>query len=100
ADTGLSFVAGEADDENKQKVIDVADMAFEAAMKKVKPGAKLSQIGRAVHNTARKNNMTVIKNLTGHGVGYSLHDEPQHVLNYYDESDKTIFKESMVISLK
>ncbi len=100
ADTGLSFVVGEVDDENKQKVIDVADMSFEAAMKKVKPGAKLSQIGRAVHNTARKNNMTVIKNLTGHGVGYSLHDEPQHVLNYYDASDKTILKEGMVIAVE
>src|SRR5699024_3927123 len=100
ADNGLSFVGGEADDENKQKVIDVADMAFEAAMKKVKPGTKLSQIGRAVHNTARKNNMTVIKNLTGHGVGYSLHDEPQHVLNYYDASDKTILKEGMVIAVE
>lgn len=100
ADTGLSFVAGEVDDEEKQKVIDVAEIAFDEAMKKVRPGAKLSQIGRAVHNTARKHNMTVIKNLTGHGVGYSLHDEPQHVLNYYDASDKTILKEGMVLAVE
>lgn len=100
ADTGLSFVAGEVDDEQKQRVIDVAEQAFDEAMKKVRPGAKLSQIGRAVHNTARKHNMTVIKNLTGHGVGYSLHDEPQHVLNYYDASDKTILKEGMVLAVE
>ena len=100
ADTGLSFVAGEVDDEQKQKVIDVAELAFDEAMKKVRPGAKLSQIGRAVHNTARKHNMTVIKNLTGHGVGYSLHDEPQHVLNYYDAEDKTILKEGMVLAVE
>ncbi|WP_040928254.1 type I methionyl aminopeptidase [Nosocomiicoccus massiliensis] len=100
ADTGLSFVAGEVDDEQKQKVIDVAELAFDEAMKKVRPGAKLSQIGRVVHNTARKHNMTVIKNLTGHGVGYSLHDEPQHVLNYYDASDKTILKEGMVLAVE
>ncbi|OFS64330.1 MULTISPECIES: type I methionyl aminopeptidase [Nosocomiicoccus] len=100
ADTGLSFVAGEVDDEQKQRVIDVAELAFDEAMKKVRPGAKLSQIGRAVHNTARKHNMTVIKNLTGHGVGYSLHDEPQHVLNYYDASDKTILKEGMVLAVE
>lgn len=100
ADTGLSFVAGEVDDEQKQRVIDVAELAFDEAMKKVRPGAKLSQIGRAVHNAARKHNMTVIKNLTGHGVGYSLHDEPQHVLNYYDASDKTILKEGMVLAVE
>ena len=39
-------------------------MAFENAMKKVKPGTKLSNIGKAVHATARQNDLTVIKNLT------------------------------------
>ena len=46
----------------KQKVCDVATMAFENAMTKVKPGAKLSNIGKAVHATARQNDLTVIKN--------------------------------------
>lgn len=74
SDTGISFVVGEVDDPLKQKVIDVVEMAFDEAMKKIKPGAKVSQIGRAVFNTARKNGLTVIKNLTGHGVGKSLQD--------------------------
>ncbi|CAD2075122.1 type I methionyl aminopeptidase [Jeotgalicoccus meleagridis] len=100
SDTGISFVVGEVDDPLKQKVIDVAEMAFDEAMKKVKPGAKVSQIGRAVFNTARKNGLTVIKNLTGHGVGKSLHDQPQHVMNYYDPTDRTILKEGMVIAVE
>src|SRR5690625_3558878 len=65
ADTGISFVVGEADNPLKQKVCDVALEAFDAAMTKIKPGAKLSQIGKAVHATARKNDLKVIKNLTG-----------------------------------
>lgn len=100
SDTGISFVVGEVDDPLKQKVIDVAEMAFDEAMKKIKPGAKVSQIGRAVFNTARKNGLTVIKNLTGHGVGKSLHDQPQHVMNYYDPTDRTILKEGMVIAVE
>lgn len=100
SDTGISFVVGEVDDPLKQKVIDVAEMAFDEAMKKVKPGAKVSQIGRAVFNTARKNGLTVIKNLTGHGVGKSLHDQPQHVMNYYDPTDRTILKVGMVIAVE
>ena len=59
-------------------------------MAKVKPGTKLSNIGKAVHATARKNDLTVIKNLTGHGVGQSLHEAPSHVMNYYDPKDKTL----------
>ncbi len=53
ADTGISFVVGESDDPMKQKVCDVATMAFENAIAKVKPGTKLSNIGKAVDNTAR-----------------------------------------------
>ena len=100
ADTGVSFVVGETDDPMKQKVIDVCEMAFEAAMEKVKAGGKVSQIGRAVHNTARQNGLTVIRNLTGHGVGQSLHDSPQHIMNYYEASKKDILKEGMVIAVE
>lgn len=100
ADTGISFVVGETDDPLKQKVIDVCEMAFEAAMEKVRVGGKVSQIGRAVHNTARQNGLTVIRNLTGHGVGQSLHDSPQHIMNYYEASKKDILKEGMVIAVE
>ena len=94
ADTGISFVVGEADNPLKQKVCDVALEAFDAAMAKVKPGTKLSNIGKAVHATARK------KNLTGHGVGQSLHEAPSHVMNYYDPKDKTLLKEGVVIAVE
>lgn len=100
ADTGLSFIAGETNNDKKRRVIDVCEMAFDEAMKKVKPGAKVSQIGRAVHNTARKNGLTVIKNLTGHGVGLSLHEDPKHVLNYFDPADKSILREGMVLAVE
>ncbi|EKU46839.1 type I methionyl aminopeptidase [Staphylococcus massiliensis] len=100
ADTGISFVVGEPDNPLKQKVCDVALEAFEAAMTKIKPGTKLSQIGRAVHATARKNELTVIKNLTGHGVGQSLHESPSYITNYFDPKDKTLLKEGTVIAVE
>lgn len=75
-------------------------MAFENAIAKVKPGTKLSNIGKAVHNTARQNDLKVIKNLTGHGVGLSLHEAPAHVLNYLDPKDKTLLTEGMVLAIE
>src|SRR5699024_10279253 len=100
ADTGILFVVGEAHNPLKHEVCDVALEAFDAAMTKIKPGAKLSQIGKADHATARKNDLTVIKNLTGHGVGQSLHESPSHVMNYYDPKDKTLLKEGTVIAVE
>ncbi|GAA3714006.1 type I methionyl aminopeptidase [Salinicoccus jeotgali] len=100
ADTGISFVAGESDDPLKQKVVDVCEMAFEEALKKIKPGTKVSQIGRAVHKVARQNGMSVIKNLTGHGVGRSLHDAPKHIMNYYEPGNSELLTEGMVIAVE
>lgn len=100
ADTGISFVVGDTDEPMKLKVCEAAQEAFDAAMTKIKPGSKLSQIGKAVHATARKNNLKVIKNLTGHGVGLSLHEAPAHIMNYYEPQDKTLLKEGMVLAVE
>ncbi|WP_060207447.1 type I methionyl aminopeptidase [Sporosarcina koreensis] len=99
ADTGISFVVGTAD-EKKQLLCDVAKSAFDRAMTKVKAGSRLNQIGKAVEREAKDNGLKVIKNLTGHGIGTSLHEEPQHILNYYDAWDKTLMKEGMVLAVE
>lgn len=99
ADTGISFVVG-GNDPAKEKLCEVAKSAFERAMTKVKAGAKLNQIGKAVEREARNHGLKVILNLTGHGVGRSLHEAPDHVLNYYDAWDTTIMKEGMVLAVE
>ena len=99
ADTGISFVVGEGY-EDKEKLCAVAKSAFERAMIKVKAGSKLNQIGKAVEREARDHGLTVIMNLTGHGLGKSLHEEPNHILNYYDAWDTTIMKEGMVLAVE
>jgi len=99
ADTGISFVVG-TPDEKKQQLCDVAKSAFELAMTYVKAGSSLNRIGKAVEREAKNHGLTVIKNLTGHGIGKSLHEEPQHILNYFDPSDKTLLKEGMVLAVE
>ena len=39
-------------------------------------------------------------NLTGHGVGKSLHEKPDHVLNYFDPWDNALLKEGMVLAFE
>ena len=99
ADTGISFVVGKGYEE-KEKLCAVAESAFNRAMLKVKAGARLNQIGKAVAREAKDNGLHVIMNLTGHGIGKSLHEAPQHVLNYYDAWDPTILKEGMVLAVE
>lgn len=99
ADTGISFVVGQGD-ELKARLCQAAEDAFWAAMKKTKTGAKRNQIGRAVFNEARKNGFTVIENLTGHGIGRSLHEEPEHILNYFDPRDGALLKDGLVLAVE
>lgn len=98
ADTGLSIVVGE--NEKLQHLCETAQKAFEEGLKKIRAGAKLSVIGKIVNRTANQNGYTVIKNLTGHGVGRALHEEPDHILNYFDPWDTQLLKEGMVLAFE
>ncbi|MFC4323054.1 type I methionyl aminopeptidase [Litchfieldia salsa] len=99
ADTGISFVVGEGE-EILTKICNVAKEAFEAGLKKAKPGSKKSGIGKVVFQTARQNGLTVIKNLTGHGIGRTIHEAPDHIYNYYDTWDDELLKDGMVIAFE
>lgn len=98
ADTGISFVLGE--NEQLQKLCLAAEAAFEKGLLQAKAGKRLNQIGRAVFNEARSQGFTVIKNLTGHGIGTSLHEPPNHIMNYYDPFDNELLKNGMVIAFE
>ncbi|MBS4192109.1 type I methionyl aminopeptidase [Bacillus sp. FJAT-49705] len=99
ADTGLSIVVGNSD----QKLIELCETvqkAFEEGLKKIKAGSKLSMIGKVVNRTANQHGYTVIKNLTGHGIGRSLHEKPDHILNYFEPWDSQLLREGMVIAFE
>ncbi|PLR96783.1 type I methionyl aminopeptidase [Bacillus sp. T33-2] len=99
ADTGLSFVVGDGDP-LLFKLCEAAQKAFEAGLHNLKAGSKKNRIGKTVHNTARQQGFTVIKNLTGHGIGLSLHEPPDHILNYFDPWDTQLLKAGMVIAFE
>lgn len=99
ADTGMSIVVGKGE-EILQKICDVAKEAFDAGLKEAKPGSKKSALGKAVHNVAKQHDLTVIKNLTGHGVGRSIHEAPDHIFNHYTPWDDEILQDGMVIAFE
>ncbi|WP_046176140.1 type I methionyl aminopeptidase [Domibacillus indicus] len=99
ADTGISFVVGNGEPV-LTKLCEAAEQAFERGLLKIKAGAKQNQIGKAVANEARRHGFTVIKNLTGHGIGKSLHEAPDHILNYFDPWDNALLKDGMVIAFE
>jgi methionyl aminopeptidase len=70
------------------------------ALRVAKAGSPLNGISRAVQNEARKRGYNVIYDLTGHGIGHKLHEDPAEVFNYYKQDDRRILKEGLVLAIE
>jgi len=79
-DAARTFAVGEVDDEAK-RLLKVTEEALRLAVEQVRPGARLSDIGHAVQRHAERHGFSVVREFSGHGIGTSLHEEPQ-VPNY------------------
>ena len=84
----------------KTRLCHATQMALKNALKEVRAGARINQIGKAVQRVAKTNRFKVIKNLAGHGVGRSLHEAPQNIVGYYNPNDTRVLEEGMVIAIE
>jgi methionyl aminopeptidase len=99
SDNGGSFVLGE-DINQHQKLIDASKQILHKAIYNIKGGIRISDIGYLIETEAKKRGYKVIKNLTGHGVGKSLHEEPGDVANYRDRFNMTRFRKNSVVAIE
>lgn len=74
--------------------------ALKEAMKQARHGNPINHIGKAVQKVAKTHRFKIIRNLAGHGVGRSLHEEPGSIVGYYDPRDRRILHEGMVITIE
>ncbi len=99
SDNGGSFVIGE-DVNQHQKLIDTSKQILHKAIFNIKGGVRIADIGHLMENEAKKYGYKVIKNLTGHGIGRSLHEEPSEIANYRDRFNQTRFKKNSVVAIE
>ncbi|HEK20448.1 type I methionyl aminopeptidase [Mucilaginibacter sp.] len=99
SDNGGSFVLGE-DVHGHNKLVNASKAILKKAISNVKGGVKISEIGGLIENEAKKAGYTVIKNLTGHGIGRSLHEEPHEIANYPDRFNTTRFRKNSVVAIE
>lgn len=99
ADNGGSFVLG-ADIHKHQKLVDASKAILHKAIQHIKSGVKIRQIGRLIETEAAGAGFTVIRNLGGHGVGRSLHEEPEDVLNCYSRYNRQRFQLNSVVAIE
>lgn len=79
-DMAKTVAVGKISQEAK-KIIEVTEAALLKGIRKIKPGGRLFDISRVIQSYVEQNGFSVVRQLVGHGVGYSAHEDPQ-VPNY------------------
>lgn len=99
SDNGGSFVIGE-DLHQHQPLVDLSKRILYNALNEIKGGVRIAEIGKLIETQAKKANCKVIQNLTGHGVGRSLHEEPEEIPNYYDRFNTKRFRKNSIVAIE
>jgi methionyl aminopeptidase len=68
------------------------------AIKKVKSGIKVSEIGKTIQQYVEKNGYCVLRDFSGHGCGLSLHEQP-YIYNYETSTDE-VLEENMIVCIE
>jgi methionyl aminopeptidase len=98
-DNGGSFVLG-ADLHQHRPLVDASRRILRTAISRIRGGVRIADIGGLIEAEARKAGFRVIKNLVGHGIGRSLHEEPKELPCYYDRYNLKRFKKNSVVALE
>ena len=98
-DTAITVPVGRISKETN-KLLEVTKKALYLGIKQVKPGRKISDIGKAIEKYIAKFGYGIVRDLVGHGVGYAVHEEPR-IPNYFDPAlEKVEIKEGMVLAIE
>jgi len=99
ADTGASLVVSKRE-RNLERLLEATKATLNKAVQAAKAGNPLNGIGRTVQTEARKRGFNVIYDLTGHGIGRHLHENPKEILNFYNPEDRRILNEGLVLAIE
>ncbi|MBU1199668.1 MAG: type II methionyl aminopeptidase [Nanoarchaeota archaeon] len=93
-DTAVTVVL--SDDEELKKLEEASREALNAALKIIKPGVTLSEIGAAIHAEITKRGFAPIRNLSGHGLAqFVIHDSPS-VPNFDTGSNEELVEDQVI----
>jgi methionyl aminopeptidase len=98
ADSAWTFPVGRISPE-AQRLLDACRAALAAGIAEARIGNKIGAISRAVQTVTEEAGYSVIRSLVGHGVGRSMHEEPQ-VPNFASSYAGPELREGMTIAIE
>lgn len=80
-------------------LLEHTEKALYEGIKQVRPGNRIGDISNAIEVYATKHNLGIVKELVGHGVGTTVHEDPE-VPNYGEKGKGPRLREGMVIAIE
>ena len=97
-DSAITVGVGKVDVAGK-KLMAATEEALYAGIKAARGGARIGDIGVAVEAVADRNHLFIADELSGHGVGYDVHEDP-FVPNFGAPGQGPLLKPGMVIAIE
>ena len=97
-DVAYTFMVGEVSEEVK-RLLETTKQCLELGVEQAVAGNRLGDIGYAIQSHAEKNGYGVVRELVGHGLGRSMHEEPE-VPNYGRRGNGRKLKEGTVLAIE
>jgi methionyl aminopeptidase len=98
ADAAVTVRIGQVADK-AEALARCAERAFRQGLAAARVGNRTRDIGRAVEREVHRQDFRVIRELCGHGVGRSIHEQP-HVPNYFDPKFRAKLTHGLVITIE
>ncbi|HIA46380.1 MAG TPA: type I methionyl aminopeptidase [Candidatus Hydrogenedentes bacterium] len=97
-DAALSVACGELDD-GRKRLMRVTERSLANGIDAARAGNYLQDISRAIEDTIKPENLGIVRNFVGHGIGSEMHEEPQ-IPNYVTRGRGPRLKAGMVVAIE
>jgi methionyl aminopeptidase len=98
ADAARTFAVGEVSPV-ASKLLDVTEGSLFKAVEQCRPGNRLGDVSHAIQEHVESNGFSIVRSLVGHGIGRSMHEEPQ-IPNYGPAGKGVPLEEGMVLAVE
>ncbi len=97
-DTSKMYCVGQPNIQGK-RLAEITQQSLYLAIKMVKPGARLGDIGAAIQKYAESFKYSIVREYCGHGIGAGFHEEPQ-VMHYGQPGTGETLKQGMCFTIE
>lgn len=97
-DSAWTFPIGEVETQARE-LLEATEGSLEAAIGQCEPGKRLGDLGGAVQHVAEAAGFSVVREYVGHGIGRSLHEDPQ-IPNYGPPGRRELLAPGMTLAIE